>query len=441
MDTEQGRPAFLIMAALLAAFVVAACGGSQPLDGGAAGGSAKDEGSGQSSGSGSGGSATTGSNASTGDTLGGGCKVVSTTALGWTEQTELGTPSEVFGALGGSCEAPFQWDGSGWSDMATVDPVTGQSTLSVTVEIDEGSARLVRMEPEDSTLLVLCGSTLEVDAEVTLELAEGPIVRAEPMTISVYDSSTSPRITFSLAQGEFGDWVSVETESASAEVSMSVEMMPVGQACAGSMGLSVQVSQGGMGTGAGQLGFATWSDTDCGVGQFPVNLEEPFRDVDVGKLVEDTFDQHEFPVTWRTDNTETVLTLEVSVAEQQVCAEDNGGIVVVQVPIDIVASTADARVDLAGRGTARVIMADGVVTGIELWMSADYACDSETDTLPYQAVDCSSTDRMTAQLGVNYAPGDDTYTTGELLFLYIHSRENTAPPGGFDRADELALTE
>lgn len=84
---------------------------------------------------------------------------------------------------------------------------------------------------------------------------------------------------------------------------------------------------------------------------------------------------------------------------------------------------------------------DAVINNLELWLSADFACQSETDTLPYQATDCSTDERMTAQFGVNYSPRSDSYSAGELLYLYVRQRESTLPPGAFDRVDELALAE
>ena len=442
MGSEQGGQGGWIATALLSA-LVAACGGGRVLEDVAAGGSAGKE-SGESSGSAG---APQGSNASAAtDRYGGGCEVVSTTDVGWDEQTELGAPSEIFGALGGSCEAAFSWDGSGWSGTLTVDPVTGQSTLATTVEVDEASARWVRMEPADSSLLVLCGSSLEVEAQVSLELDEGTIVQAEPVTVAVSDGAadleTSPRITFSLEQDEFGDWVSLETEGESTTATMSVEMMPVGRACAGSIGLSATTSLGGgMGTGSGQPGFATWSDTGCGVGEVPVDLGEPFEGVDLVGLVEDTFDQHEFDALWQQDGTDTVLTLQLAVAEQQVCAQDNFETLVAVLPVDVVASTADGLVDLSAPATVHVILADGVVTSVDLYLSADFACQSETDTLPYQGADCSTDERMTAQFGVDYSPGSDSYYAGEFLYLYVRQRQSTMPAGAFDRMDELALVQ
>jgi hypothetical protein len=124
-----------------------------------------------------------------------------------------------------------------------------------------------------------------------------------------------------------------------------------------------------------------------------------------------------------------------------VCAEDNGETVVAVLPVDVVVSTADGLVDLSAPATVRVSLIDGALNGLELWLSADFACQSETDTLPYQAADCSTDERMTAQFGLHYAAHDDTYYAGELLYLYVRQRESTAPAGAFDRVDELALAQ
>jgi hypothetical protein len=437
-----GRWARAVVPLMFSGFVVASCGGSEAADdgtAGASGASAKAEQTSDTRGSTTGGSD---SNASAAGALGDGCELVSTTSVGWTEQTDFGAPSEVFGALAGSCEAPFSWDGSGWSDMATVDPATGQSTISATVEVDKASARWVEQAPEGSTLDSFCEPVLEVDGKVTLELTEGTIVRAEPVTIAVDEPTPPLGIVFSLNQGEFGNWVSVETQDETAQVTMSVEMMPVSDVCTGNVTLSVAVSQGGRGMGAGQSGFAQWSETGCGVGQYAVDLDETYEGVDLPAAVQDAFDGQRFDVTWQQDGKDTKLDLALEVAETDVCAEDSGLMPIVVLPVDIELSTADGLVDLSGRGTVRASVEDGVVQHLELWMSADFACQSEADTLPYDAVDCAGSDSMTAQFGLNYSPdGIPPYTGGELLYLYVHPRDSTSPSGAFDRVDELELSE
>lgn len=87
-------------------------------------------------------------------------------------------------------------------------------------------------------------------------------------------------------------------------------------------------------------------------------------------------------------------------------------------------------------------MRGGVATSVDLELSTDLPCASEADTLPYNAVDCGSTESMTAQLSISYFPGDNPpYTAGELLDLYVRLRDSTAPPGAFERVDQLRLSE
>jgi hypothetical protein len=136
-----------------------------------------------------------------------------------------------------------------------------------------------------------------------------------------------------------------------------------------------------------------------------------------------------------------VLSLQVAISEQEACARDYGEILVAVVPVDVVASTAEGLVDLSAPGTVHVALADGAIDSLELWLSADFACHSEIDTLPYRAADCSTDERMTAKLDVTYSPRSDSYSAEELLHLFVRRRGSTASPQAFDWSGVLTLAQ
>jgi hypothetical protein len=112
---------------------------------------------------------------------------------------------------------------------------------------------------------------------------------------------------------------------------------------------------------------------------------------------------------------------------------------VVTIPVTIVASTADGRVQsLSGNGTVRATVAQGSLSELQLWLSTDLVCQSATDTLPYASVDCATVQQVTAQLGFNrYA---SAAADGGQLELHVLLRQSSASPGAADRVDRLQLS-
>jgi hypothetical protein len=130
------------------------------------------------------------------------CNVVSTTAVPWTDSTPLGIPQEVFSPFAGACQAPFTWDASEWPEV-TVVPVKGTSTITVTVALDQGSARRVARTPAG------CGDLLEVDGAVTLELPEGTVASQQSVTLTKSTGAGLIMWTLALKEESFGSWISI----------------------------------------------------------------------------------------------------------------------------------------------------------------------------------------------------------------------------------------
>jgi hypothetical protein len=350
--------------------------------------------------------------------------------------------------MAGTCEAPLVWDGSGSAGTLTVDPAAGESTVTVTVEIDEASARWVETEKApDAGGIVQCGTSLEVDATVILELPEGPMVSEQQTTFTFTQlpgSLERPSIGFSVDPAEVGDWVTITPANSDTTVNVDFRVAPLQQACSGEVNLRSETpiagggAVGGVAVGgtAGSIGsFASWSGTGCGVDEFPVNLDEPYQGLDLRAAVEEAFGDVELSGAWEDGGT-TTMALTASVAAVNVCGQD----LAVIIPVDIVADTADGRIEsLSGPGTVHAVVHGSSLVSLELWLSQGLECQSETDALPYRSADCASVSMVTAQLGFNEY-FDDAGTPGGQLELYVVGRDSSAAPGAADRVDRLTLT-
>ncbi len=364
------------------------------------------------------------------------CVIVSTTAVEWTAETSLGTPAEVFASATGSCEADLAWDGSGWSSLA-ITPESGTDRVTATVTVDEGSARWVEQRRDEAAFGdVACGPYLEVDAAVTLETTDGTIARDAPTTIRTYGDETAPTVDVELTPGDVEDWIEISAP-ADTTVRLFAQLAPLGEACVGEMTLRAETSHGNTGTGAAQTGFATWSDTDCGVGEFAVDLTEPFRGVDLLAELASAFGAAEVSATWN-DESETVLDLAVSTEATEACARDlDENAEIAGIPIEVTLATDDGRlVALTAPGEARAVFSPDGLLELQIGFSTDLECDSEADALPYRSPDCAEVTSVTAQLMANhYAtdPGQD----GGTFEAYVTLRERTAVPGAADTVESL----
>jgi len=357
------------------------------------------------------------------------CKETSTSAVAWTDSTALGIPGTLFSPFAGTCQAPFKWDASGWSDI-TVVPVQGQSTLTATVVIDQASARWVTRTPET------CGDLLQVDGTVTLALPEGTVA-SQTVTLSTSNQATPTALTFTLQEASFGPWVSIQKVDPAATLAMSVQVGALARACSGQITLTYQRVSNGVGMGmAGPL--ATWSDSGCAVGQDKVDLGQPGQGADIAAAIATTLGQITLSGAW-TGGAATTLTLATSVPGTTACAETyTTGASTVIVPVDIVANTADGRVvGLSGRGNIRATTIQGSLTQLQLWLSTDLTCASTADTLSYAAADCATVSKVTAQLGVNRYPTNPTSNGGHLEF-YVYDRQSNKT-GAADKMDSFVV--
>jgi hypothetical protein len=195
------------------------------------------------------------------------CDEVASTPVGWDEATELGTPSALFGAVGGSCDAPFAWSSDGSEGSAlSVDPASGEGSASVTVVVDEASARLVdQAGPAEE-----CGDYLAVDAAVTLELLGSAVATAA--TAAVVSYGTAPeQIQLHIDGAGFAAWaagaegIAFTLAEGAAVDSLNADIAPLADGCAGTLNMVVQYPPEGETVSAEFFALGSWSDADGGV--------------------------------------------------------------------------------------------------------------------------------------------------------------------------------
>jgi len=361
------------------------------------------------------------------------CEVGATTPVAWDEQTALGSPAQLFSSFAGTCQAPFAWDASGWGTSLTVAPRQGQSTVTVTVALDPASARLQTREPAS------CPDVLLIDGVATLDLPEGKVADRQPFTLSATGGSAPAALTFTIKEADFGAWVSVQKSDPSSTVAMSVMVTDLGRACSGEVGLRTEVVHDGIGSGAGGP-LASWSDTGCGTGTTGVSLGQPWRGTDLVAAIASSYGQATWSGAW-SDGTATTLALAAAPAAVVACAETlANGMSVLTIPVDVVASSADARVQgLTGRGTVRINVSQTTLWDQQLNMSTDLVCATEAEALPYTGASCATTRKVTAQLHLNRYMTDASADGGSLE-LYVYQRQSPqAGAAAADRVERLTL--
>jgi len=359
------------------------------------------------------------------------CRASTTTAVGWTEATALGTPEALFAPFAGTCQAPFTWDGSGHAGQVTVAPLQGQSTLTATAAVDPATARLVTQTP------AACPTQLQADGTLTLALPEGNIASQQPFTLSASAGTVPTSLSFTLPEASFGPWVSITKADPQSSVSQSIQVTALSRACSGQVILGWQKVENGTGTAMGGP-LAAWSDTGCDVGQFGVSLAVPWQGVDLAAAIAAGFGQVTLAGTWD-DGTATTLALTTSVPGTFACTDaTSNGMTVATIPVDILVTTADGRVHgLSGRGDIRVTLNQGSLWELQLSFSDNLLCASATDLLPYTGADCATDKEVIPQLIFTRSAIKPVSDGGSLDF-YVYRRQSTND-GAADHVERLVF--
>jgi len=355
------------------------------------------------------------------------CRITSSRAIEWAEAGPFGvSPESAFSEVEGSCRAPFAWEGNDWSELS-VDPVSGQSVIDVTVSIDRQSAILVEREVEKGACGPgFCPSYLEVSGQVNLKTADGTLDEREQVTINYMDSSSyglptsPPTVRWSRAPDELNGTLSIRSSRKNTSVRLSFEIMPVQKDCAGRVLLGSETCDGKECKGGGGI-FATWSISGCEFGTRGVDLGEPYQGLLLTDEIAALWNDATYRGRWD-DGEATLFHLAVTTSTPTACVETHDKWSVVSIPVEVSYYTDDGRLTgIAGTGNVRAtIRNDQRLLQFDLWMSEEMQCEPFFD-LSYCSADCSQIHHVTAQLGINhYFDGaESAASSGGRIELYI----------------------
>jgi hypothetical protein len=342
------------------------------------------------------------------------CAVIAKRPIGWTEVGPFGkSPQSAFSEVAGTCQAPFKWN-SGTNDTLLVEPALGDTTIDVSVTVDEGSAMVI-----ERIGLMLCPSLLQVSAKVVLRSADGALNEERIATIvytdtSKYDLIENPSISWNEKAEKLSGALSVTPKKGNTEVSLLFQIVPIGIDCAGQIGLSVITTTGKRGNGFDQLNFASWSTSKCEFGLREIELSKPYQGVLLAEEITEHFTEVTYPGAWNSGET-TSLTLTAVPTASKVCVESRGNYSTVIIPIQTTYSTADGRAtDLKADGTIRALLQEGgSLSNIELSSGKDADCRS-FGNLEYWSIDCASVHSIEAELHMNYYFDNTSRSLGSL---------------------------
>jgi hypothetical protein len=365
------------------------------------------------------------------------CADAGTEAVDWMQTLDGGdSPEQVFASAEGSCEAPFTWDGAG-HEPHTVDPPSGESTVTVTVELDRDSARVNRSTSRGATGS-RCEAVLAVDGRASVRTDDGVFDDEADVTLTVRESGGSSSFGFQVALEDIGGTLSValgERESGT----LSYQLSGADAACAGEVNLGITSSRGNLGMSSrGTL--ASWSSSGCPVGESPFDPGEPAVQgtASVAETITAVWTDASYPGEWD-DGEPTELNVSVEVLDRVACrqARDDGAVLI---PVRATYGTADGRIEPhAVDATVRATFGkNGETRGLALWIDDALRCEDVSDVLPYTLAGCDELEAVQIQLGIDSNNGAITFSDSGLN-AYEEHREGTAQAGGADRLRTLVL--
>jgi hypothetical protein len=351
------------------------------------------------------------------------------TLLDWDETSELGAPSEVFEALEGQCEGALRWNSN--TDLADV-AADGDAVMSVDVELDHESARLITFARSHRGPRLPCSSELAVDAKVSLRSDDGRIdVRAN--TKARFRKDMASTLVFTLPKSEQRGSL-VLRERKGETIALNFELDGAGANCAGDIMVSASSTDtDGVGRGeAGRIG--AWSASGCPTGQTPFDLQQEVAGSTLPELIETAWADRKLEGTW-TDGSAATLSLQVElIAGAAVCGEQRAGNLIVTLPVEARYSTDDGRLEQrAAAANVRAELSGGELHMLSLWISDELTCETTSSRLAYTQADCTQLKAATVQLGLNTSGGDSEPSDGGLNVYFLPRFGEPAAP------DKLSL--
>ncbi|HET8937164.1 MAG TPA: hypothetical protein VFN67_27170 [Polyangiales bacterium] len=360
--------------------------------------------------------------------LGGGdldpcAETTQTTLLDWDESSELGTPQEAFEKVEGQCAGSLRWNGK--TDLADV-AADGDIVMSVDVELDHESARLITHGRSHRGPPLRCPSELEVDAKVSLRSDDGRI-DVQANTKARFREGVASSLVFTLPKSEQRGSLSLR-ERKGETIALNFELDGASENCAGEI-MVTTTSTGADGTGRGAAGrIGAWSASGCPTSQEPFELEREVAGSTLPELIETAWDGRTFEGTWSDGSTAT-LSLQVElIAGAAVCGEHRNGDFIVTLPVEARYSTDDGRLEQrAAAANVRAELRDGELDQLSLWISDELTCETTGSQLAYTQADCTQLKAATVQLGLNNSGGEDSVPSDGGLNVYFLPRFGELP--------------
>jgi hypothetical protein len=351
------------------------------------------------------------------------CVVVSKRSIGWTEVGSFGiSPESAFSEVSGTCQAPFKWDGEGWNDgTLVVEPASGETTIDVTITVDQESAMLVvRETPKGGGEMSPCPSLLQISARIILATDDGAINEERTVVVTYTDTrkyslpTEGPTISWNEKVHELDGTLTIKIIKAHTQASLKFRVMPIGIDCAGQISLSAITTTGKSGSGTDQGNFASWSISDCEFGERAIDLSEPYQGTLLLEEIAALFTNTVYQGAWNSGET-TSLTLTVAPTSSKACVEPHGDYSTIVIPIQTTSATADGRIkELKADGTVRASgQKDQPLSQIELSSNVKKECRS-FENLSYWSVDCAKVGRIEAQLHFNHYSDNSSDDLGTL---------------------------
>ena len=350
--------------------------------------------------------------------------------VAWDEQTALGTPQDAFAALAGSCTTSMSWNATA-DDNLVVSPSSGDTDLTVTVTVDESTAKFI----PSAGGAAFCPMSLQVDAHVTLSSSDGTFAE-DTTTTALLGGGSLGSLEFSVPADKLRGNLSIKPKSSNTDVELSFTVAPVGTGCVGTIRLETSAPLPGGHGGIGSSGpFASWSSTGCAADQQAVALDTP--EPSIATAIATAWTNRKYAGTWD-DGTATELTLSVSDLPKSGCKSNlpEGD---VQFLAKVTYETSDGRLKPhSAGGTVHATGPAGTSYVLEMNTNEPFLCDAPSVSLPYTPADCGSLSRILLQLNVNDDPRVGSSNGGDVT-VYEYGKNADPGLGAADASQKLSF--
>jgi hypothetical protein len=329
----------------------------------------------------------------------------------------------------GTCTAPLTWDGAGWDmgdNTIVLNPPSGRSEVTVTVEVDKQSIRYLRPIGEDAEMNGCTGS-LVIDAVVSVQTEDGAFDDRGDTTIEYTPRENIRPLTFSRDLTELGGTFTVELSEDYENGTLEYSLDGAGPSCSGEIEMrasSVLQMPSGITFGGGVAGrLGAWSATGRPLGTAPLEVDP--------NAVEAMLDGVSFPGVWD-DGQKAELYVSIEVEGKTSCAEV-GDFINAEVPGRVTYGTSDGRIEEHTIEAPLKVnyYKNKDLRGLACHISDEMACNGSDDVIDYTLNDCGALDSVIIQLGIQRYENETSFSD-KGIEIYENYRDGTAPPGAGD---------